>query len=179
AFANARAVGAPDFQVKARALLAHVAARRHDPRTVALYEEAIAGARRTNQVWLLTSLHAGLAQFQATQGHTPQALDSAQQAEELRLRARLAAARAGAEPDDEGERGGDAGVAAAERDYAEFLKTVRAASGEQASLMSVEPVTLAEVQALLDEGTTLLEYLVTRGEVVVWVVDRTRSEEHT
>src|SRR5206468_1579999 len=31
-------------------------------------------------------------------------------AEELRLRARLAAARAGAEPDDEGERGGDAGV---------------------------------------------------------------------
>ena len=250
AFANARAVGAPDFQVKARALLAHVAARRHDPRTVALYEEAIAGARRTNQVWLLTSLHAGLAQFQATQGHTPQALDSARQAieltesvrgqlqeaemrssffegkqelyqirlalslnqlaegfafaersrarafldllgthtalskgrtealaaEELRLRARLAAARAGAEPDDEGERGGDAGVAAAERDYAEFLKTVRAASGEQASLMSVEPVTLAEVQALLDEGTTLLEYLVTRGEVVVWVVDRTHAE---
>jgi len=97
-------------------------------------------------------------------------------AEELRLRARLAAARAGAEPDDEGERGGDAGVAAAERDYAEFLKTVRAASGEQASLMSVEPVTLAEVQALLDEGTTLLEYLVTRGEVVVWVVDRTHAE---
>ena len=42
AFANARAVSAPDFQVKARAL-AHVAARRHDPRTVALYEEAIAG----------------------------------------------------------------------------------------------------------------------------------------
>src|SRR5438552_3792341 len=40
-------------------------------------------ARRTNQVWLLTSLHAGLAQFQATQGHTPQALDSARQAIEL------------------------------------------------------------------------------------------------
>jgi hypothetical protein len=71
AFANARAVGAPDFQVKARALLAQVSARRHDPRTVALYEAAIAGARQTNQVWLLISLHSGLAQFQATQGHNP------------------------------------------------------------------------------------------------------------
>jgi len=97
-------------------------------------------------------------------------------AEELRLRARMEAARAGAEPDDEGESGGDTGVAAAEREYAEFLKAVRAASGEQASLMSVEPVTLAEVQALLDEGTTLLEYLVTRGEIIVWVIDRTHAE---
>jgi CHAT domain-containing protein len=99
-------------------------------------------------------------------------------AEDLRLRARLAAARAGdLVEDEEGETAVGAGaIAAAERAYADFLNAVRAASPEQASLMSVEPVTLAEVQALLEEGTTLLEYLVTPNEVVVWVVDRSRSE---
>src|SRR6266545_984485 len=51
----------------------------------------------------------------------------------------------------------------------------RKESLEQASLMAVEPVTLAEIQALLPEGTTLLEYLVGDGGVVLWVVDRQRA----
>jgi CHAT domain-containing protein len=96
--------------------------------------------------------------------------------EELRLRARLAAARGGEVEDDGAEGSGDAAVAAAERAYGEFLSTVRATSGEQAALMSVEPVTAAEVQALLAPDTTLLEYLVTPGETFVWVVDRARVE---
>jgi CHAT domain-containing protein len=49
---------------------------------------------------------------------------------------------------------------------------VRKENLEQASLMMVEPVTLAEIQALVPEGTTFLEYLVTESEVVLWVVDR-------
>jgi CHAT domain-containing protein len=61
---------------------------------------------------------------------------------------------------------------AVERDYRVFLERVRKESLEQVSLMSVEPVTLPEVQGLLPEGTTLLEYLVGDREVIVWAVDR-------
>src|SRR5262249_29568944 len=46
----------------------------------------------------------------------------------------------------------------------------------QASLMTVEPVTLAEIQGLLPEGTTLIEYLVGDHDVVVWIVERQRAK---
>jgi len=59
-------------------------------------------------------------------------------------------------------------------EYQAFVDRVRKENLEQASLMTVEPVTVREVQALLPERTTLLEYLVTEQETVVWVVDRTR-----
>jgi CHAT domain-containing protein len=39
--------------------------------------------------------------------------------------------------------------------------------------MSVEPVNVAELQGLLPEGTTLVEYLVGRQHALAWVVDRT------
>ena len=55
---------------------------------------------------------------------------------------------------------------AAEQSYREFLDRVRKESLEQASLMSVEPVNVAEVQALLPEGTALVEYLVSRRRLV-------------
>jgi CHAT domain-containing protein len=94
--------------------------------------------------------------------------------EEVRLRARLAEAKA--EVQDSGASGESARarglVEIADRDYRAFLERVRKDSLEQASLMSVEPVTLAEIQGLLPEGTTLLEYLVGNSDVVLWVVDR-------
>lgn len=98
--------------------------------------------------------------------------------EEIRLRARLEEARAVArEHDDDDDRTrSQAGLAAAERDYRAFLDRVRKENVEQASLMSVEPVTLAEIQALLPEGTTLLEYLVGDQDVIVWIVDRSRAQ---
>jgi CHAT domain-containing protein len=40
--------------------------------------------------------------------------------------------------------------------------------------MAVEPVNLPEIQGLLPEGTTLLEYLVGERGVVIWIVDRQR-----
>jgi CHAT domain-containing protein len=51
---------------------------------------------------------------------------------------------------------------------------VRKESLEQASLMAVDPVTLPEIQRLLPAGTTLMEYQVGEGGVVVWVLDRER-----
>jgi CHAT domain-containing protein/tetratricopeptide (TPR) repeat protein len=61
--------------------------------------------------------------------------------------------------------------------YQAFLQRVRKLDREQASLMSVEPLTLREVQALLPEGSLLLEYFVTgQGRTVLWIVDRQRVD---
>jgi len=98
--------------------------------------------------------------------------------EEVRLRARLSEARGQAEDAEEGadsdrER---AQVEALDREYRAFLERVRRESLEQASLMTVEPVTLTEIQGFLPEGVTLLEYLVGEGGVLVWVVDRQHAK---
>jgi CHAT domain-containing protein len=93
--------------------------------------------------------------------------------EEVRLRARLAEAQARAQDSDaeESERARTE-AQALDRDYRAFLDRVRKESVEQASLMVVEPVTLPEIQQLLPEGTTLLEYNIGEGGIVAWVVDR-------
>ena len=95
--------------------------------------------------------------------------------EEVRLRARLAEAQAQVQDSGEESDRTRAQIEALDRDYRAFLARVRKESLEQASLMAVEPVTLAEIQGLLPEGTTLLEYLVGDGGVVLWVVDRQRA----
>ena len=96
--------------------------------------------------------------------------------EEVRLRAQLAEARARAQDADEhGESEATRRlIDAAEREYAAFLERVRKENREQASLMTVEPILVAEIQALLPEDTSLLEYLVDDHAVILWVVDRTR-----
>ncbi len=101
--------------------------------------------------------------------------------EEVQLRAQLAEAQALAQEGGAAEGGGDLSlgrqrVEAADRAYRNFLDRVRKENLEQASLMTVEPVTLAEVQGLLPEGVTLLEYQVTGPETILWVVDRQRVE---
>lgn len=98
--------------------------------------------------------------------------------EELRLRVHLSEARAIA-PEVGGVVDADRArqqVEAAERAYRAFLERVREENLEQASLMTVEPITLEEIQGLLPEGTTLLEYLVTEHESLLWVIDRSRIE---
>jgi CHAT domain-containing protein len=98
--------------------------------------------------------------------------------EEVQLRARLAEARAVAQDVTEtGERAAaQKQVEAAQRAYRAFLDRVRLESREQASLMTVEPVTLQEVQQLLPPDTTLVEYLVTERESLAWVIDRDRVQ---
>jgi CHAT domain-containing protein len=57
--------------------------------------------------------------------------------------------------------------------YQTFLQRVRQMDREQASLMTVEPLTLPQVQALLPAGTVLLEYFVTdQGKTILWTVER-------
>ena len=102
--------------------------------------------------------------------------------EEVQLRARLAEAQALAS-DSESETGearqAKEAVEAADRDYRAFLERVRKENVEQASLMTVEPVTLTEIQGLLPEGTTLVEYLVGNADVVIWIIDRHRAKALT
>ena len=94
--------------------------------------------------------------------------------EEVRLRAQRAEAEArvqdaGGPDESEPSR---ALVEALDQAYRTFLDRVRKENLEQASLMSVEPVTLPEIQGLLPDGTALLEYLVGVDDVVLFVVDR-------
>jgi CHAT domain-containing protein len=57
--------------------------------------------------------------------------------------------------------------------YQAFLQRVRQVDREQASLMTVEPLTLSQVQAFLPEGSVLLEYFVTgQGRTILWTVER-------
>lgn len=63
-------------------------------------------------------------------------------------------------------------LAEAEKDYNEFLVKVRKQDKEQASLMSVEPLNLKQVQELLDPGTTLIEYFVTGSNTHIWLVEK-------
>jgi len=93
--------------------------------------------------------------------------------EEVKLRAHLAEVQAQAQEATEPAelQRAQALVDAVDRDYRAFLERVRKESIEQAALMTVEPVTMAEIQALVPEGTNLLEYLVTESEVILWVVD--------
>ncbi len=67
-------------------------------------------------------------------------------------------------------------LAEAEKAYSTFLTKVRKQNKEQASLMAVEPLTLKEVQELLDPGTTLIEYFVTQSDILVWVVEKDKLQ---
>lgn len=58
--------------------------------------------------------------------------------------------------------------------YTDFLTRVRQENKEQASLMSVEPLTLKQLQELLDPGHTVVEYFLPRGRAMLWVVEKDR-----
>ncbi len=65
---------------------------------------------------------------------------------------------------------------AAQKSYNDFLARVRKENKEQASLMNVEPLTLKQVQELLDPGVTMLEYFVTEQGILLWVVEKDRLQ---
>jgi CHAT domain-containing protein len=65
-------------------------------------------------------------------------------------------------------------LAEAQQAYNEFLQSVKKENKEQASLMSVEPLTLPQTQEMLDPGVTMLEYFVTQQAVLLWVVEKDR-----
>ena len=107
--------------------------------------------------------------------------------EERALQARISTlqARIGAQKEEEGEGEGEEEnvsrrpvlrqeLEEAQKAYGEFLAKVRKENKEQASLMSVEPLTLKELQELLDPGVSVLEYFVVRQAVLLWVVEKER-----
>ena len=64
----------------------------------------------------------------------------------------------------------------AEKAYTAFLEKVRKQDREQASLITVDPLSLKEIQQLLDPGTTLIEYFVTEGGIFIWVVEKEKLQ---
>jgi len=95
--------------------------------------------------------------------------------EERALQERIAAIKARLSSEEDGQTNRVAlmkELEEAERVYNAFLAKVRKQDKEQASLMAVEPLTLKEVQELLDPGTTLIEYFVVEREVFVWAVEK-------
>ena len=64
----------------------------------------------------------------------------------------------------------------AERAYDSFLAKVRKQNKEQTSLMTVEPLTLKEVQELLQPGSTLVEYFVGQVTTRVWIIEKERMQ---
>ena len=97
--------------------------------------------------------------------------------EERALQERIAAikARLSGEEEGETERSGlRKQLAEAEGAYSAFLARARKQDKEQVSLMSVEPLTLKEVQEFLDPQTTLVEYFVSGPNIFVFVVEKDR-----
>src|SRR5215813_12149893 len=64
----------------------------------------------------------------------------------------------------------------AERAYDSFLAKVRKENKEQTSLMTVEPLTLKQVQELLQPGITLVEYFVGQVSTRVWIIEKERMQ---
>ena len=68
------------------------------------------------------------------------------------------------------------GVKRLQDDYRDVLLEIQANRPDIASLVSVNPLSLPEVQKLLEPGVALLAYYVTAGEVLCWSVDHDRVE---
>lgn len=96
--------------------------------------------------------------------------------EEMNLQARLASVKARL-ASEEGSPAPDLRkeLEDTESSYKAFLSKVRQEDSEQASLMSVQPLELKEVQRLLEPGATLIEYFITESDVLIWVVERDKT----
>ncbi|MDP3428034.1 MAG: CHAT domain-containing protein, partial [Humidesulfovibrio sp.] len=68
------------------------------------------------------------------------------------------------------------GVKRLQDDYRDILLELQANRPDIASLVSVNPLTLAEVQKMLEPGVALLTYYVTASEVLCWTVDHQRVD---
>ncbi|HEY7062107.1 MAG TPA: CHAT domain-containing protein [Chloroflexota bacterium] len=70
----------------------------------------------------------------------------------------------------------DAQLAAKQRDYESLVTDLKLSDPEAASLVSVAPLGVPEVQPLLDADTTLVAYFVTADQALAFVVTRDRFE---
>ena len=63
-------------------------------------------------------------------------------------------------------------LAALRKAYSDLLTQIKAANPELADAVSVDPLPLAEIQAMLGNNTLLLEYFFAGENLVCWVVDQ-------
>ena len=67
----------------------------------------------------------------------------------------------------------------AEREYPALIEKIKSLDKEQASLMSVDPLTLKEIREHLEPSQTLLEYFLTPEKTFLWVVTKDRLKTLT
>jgi CHAT domain-containing protein len=70
-------------------------------------------------------------------------------------------------------------LAALQKEYSDLLVEIKAANPELADAVSVDPMPLAEVQAMLDDRVALVEFFFAKDRLVCWVVDRSQSRAVT
>ncbi len=63
-----------------------------------------------------------------------------------------------------------------QRAYEDLLIDIKLKNPELSSFISVQPLSVQNVQALLEPGVVLLEYMVAKEEVIVWIVSRNSLE---
>ncbi len=66
-------------------------------------------------------------------------------------------------------------LAALQKAYGELLVEIKSANPELADVVSVEPLPLAEVQALLADSVALVEFFFAKDRLVTWVIDRAHA----
>src|SRR5215813_3138021 len=96
--------------------------------------------------------------------------------EEMALQERVASLKARLQSADENPGDLRRELRDAERAYDSFLAKVRKENKEQTSLMTVEPLTLKQVQELLQPGITLVEYFVGQVSTRVWIIEKERMQ---
>ena len=66
-------------------------------------------------------------------------------------------------------------LSALQKEYSSLLVELKTANPELADMVSVEPLPIAEVQALLPDSVALVEYFFAKDRLVIWVVDRRQA----
>ena len=99
-------------------------------------------------------------------------------AAEMNFQRKIAELRLAIAEDDETEEADERHeeIQALQKDYHQFLAKVSRESGEQSSLVTVQPLRLRQVQELLEPEQTLLEYFVTAEKTYLWTVTREHSQ---
>jgi len=64
---------------------------------------------------------------------------------------------------------------ALQKDYANTLAELKAANPALADMVSVEPLPMAQVQAMLADSVALVEYFFAKDRLISWVVDRQQA----
>jgi CHAT domain-containing protein len=165
-----------------RTSVAAQASARYEPAVLVLHDlgrdaEAFALAERARARTFLDQLgNTGL-----DLGHGDPALTQQEQALRAEIgaldrRLREARAQPAAQQDRAALAALDGHLATRQRDYETLVTQLKVADPETASLVSVAPLGLPEVQALLDADTTLVSYFVTPDQSLAFVLTRDRFE---